>query len=105
MSVYTISDIQVTNWEKYEDYVMKTRAIAEKFGGKYHIRGGAIKVVAGDWKPNRLIVIEFPSIDALGQFRDSPEYQPVAEIRKSASNLISSIIVEGYDGRSDNIGV
>ncbi|MBH54398.1 MAG: D-fructose-6-phosphate amidotransferase [Opitutaceae bacterium] len=104
MPVYTISDIQVTNWERYEHYVRQTRAIAEKFGGKYHIRGGEIKVVAGDWKPNRLIVIEFPSMEALVQFRDSPEYQPAAEIRKGASNLISSIVVEGYDGESDNIG-
>ena len=61
-------------------------------------------MVAGDWKPNRLIVIEFPSMEALEKFRTSPDYQLVAEIRKSASTLISSIIVEGYDGETDNIG-
>ena len=104
MSVYTISDIQVHDWEKYQEYVRRTRSIAEKYGGRYHIRGGEITVVAGDWKPNHLIVIEFPSMEVLGQFRTSPEYQSVAEIRKSASTLISSIVVEGYDGESDNIG-
>jgi uncharacterized protein (DUF1330 family) len=104
MSVYTISDILVHNWEKYEDYVKQTRAIAEKFGGKYHIRGGAITVVTGDWKPNRLIMIEFPSMEALEQFRNSPEYEPVAAIRKNSSTMISSIVVEGYDGETDNIG-
>ena len=104
MSVYTISDIQVHDWDKYREYVKRTRAIAEKYGGRYHIRGGEITVVAGNWRPNRLIVIEFPSKEALENFRTCPEYQPVADIRKSASTMISSIVVEGYDGATDNIG-
>ena len=40
MSVYVISDIKVHDWDKYQEYVRKTRPIIESYGGRYHIRGG-----------------------------------------------------------------
>jgi len=98
-----ISDIKVHDWDQYQEYVGKVRPIVESYGGRYHIRGGEITVSVGDWKPNRLVVIEFPSKKKMAQFRNSPEYQPVAAIRKSASTSISSIVVEGYDGQTNNI--
>ena len=103
MSVYSISDIKVHDWEKYQEYVRRTRPIIESYGGRYHIRGGEITVRVGDWKPNRLVVIEFPSKEQMQKFASSPEYQPVAAIRKSAADTVSSVLVEGYDGKEDNI--
>lgn len=103
MSVYVISDIKVHDLQKYEEYVQNVRPIVESYGGRYHIRGGEATVKVGDWKPNRLVVIEFPSNEQLEKFRTSPEYQPVADIRKSASEMISSIVVEGYDGHTNNV--
>ncbi len=103
MAVYIISDFEVHDWEKYQEYVRRTRPIIESYGGRYHIRGGKITVKIGDWKPNRLVVIEFPSQEQLKKFAASPEYQPVAAIRESAANTVSSIVVEGYDGKTDNI--
>ena len=103
MSVYVISDIKVHDWDKYQEYVKRTRPIVESYGGRYHIRGGEVTVKVGDWKPNRLIVIEFPSQVQLEKFRSAPEYQPVAAIRQSAATSVSSIVVEGYDGQTDNI--
>ena len=103
MSVYSISDIQVHDPEKYKEYVGKVRQIVESYGGHYHVRGGDVTVRAGDWKPSRLIIIEFPSKERMVDFGSSPEYQPVADIRKSASTMVSSIVVEGFDGESNNI--
>ena len=60
-------------------------------------------VRAGGWKPSRLIIIEFPSKERMAAFGASPEYQPVAEIRKSASTMVSSVVVEGFDGEYNNI--
>ena len=103
MSVYTISDIQVHDAEKYKEYVGKMRPIVESFGGHYHVRGGEVTVRTGDWKPNRLIIIEFPAKERMAEFAASPEYQPVADIRKSASRMVSSIVVDGFDGETNNI--
>ena len=104
MSVYVIADIEVNDWDKYREYVEKTRPIVERYGGRYHIRGGEITVTAGDWKPNRLIVIEFPTKEDMEAFWESPEYEPVSAIRRGASTMISSVVVDGYDGTTDNVG-
>ncbi len=103
MSVYVISDIKVHDWDGYREYVRRTRPIVESHGGRYHIRGGEVDVRVGDWKPDRLIVIEFPSREHLEKFGTSAEYQPVAAIRESASKSTSVVVVEGYDGQTDNV--
>ena len=33
MAVYSISSIEVKNWEIYEEYMKKVPAIIEKYGG------------------------------------------------------------------------
>lgn len=103
MSVYSISDIKVHDPEKYEQYVNQVGPIVESYGGRYHVRGGDITVRGGNWAPNRLVIIEFPSMGQLQKFGSSTEYQPVADIRKSASEMISSVVVEGYDGQNNNV--
>ena len=104
MSVYIITDIKVNDWDAYEAYVARTRPIVESYGGRYHVRGGEVTVRLGDWKPNRLIIIDFPSADDAAKFGNSPEYAPVKKIRETAADTLSSVMVEGYDGKSDNIG-
>ena len=33
--------------------------VIAEFGGKYLVRGGVTEVREGDWKPNRLVIVEF----------------------------------------------
>ena len=40
MPAYVIADITVTKLDRYKDYVKKTPATVEKFGGKFIVRGG-----------------------------------------------------------------
>ena len=103
MSVYVITDIKVHDWDRYQEYVGRTRPIVERHGGRYHVRGGEVDVRAGDWEPDRLVVIEFPSKEDMDRFGASAEYQPVAAIRESAATTVSVVVVEGYDGQTDNI--
>jgi uncharacterized protein (DUF1330 family) len=45
----------------------------------------------------RLIVLEFPSIDAARAFYESPEYQPVLALRiQSAASDVALVV--GHDG-------
>jgi uncharacterized protein (DUF1330 family) len=40
------------------------------------VRGGKVEVLEGDWSPERLVVLKFPSVEAARRFSDSPEYRP-----------------------------
>ncbi len=97
MPVYVIIDISVrTQAAKadYAQYVEKVRPIVEKYGGRYLARGGKITPVVGDWNPERVILIKFPSSDHVKQWWNSPEYKAIMSLREN-STTARAIIVEG----------
>jgi len=48
----------------------------------------------GGWKPARLVVVEFASMEQARKFYDSPEYAPALAIRlKAAKSRL--VLVEG----------
>lgn len=97
MPVYVIIDISVRAQAAkadYAEYVKKVRPIVEKYGGRYLARGGTITPVVGDWNPERIILIEFPSADQVKQWWNSPEYKAIMSLREN-STTARAIIVEG----------
>lgn len=94
MSVYLIIEIVVKNREMYSQYVEKVPEIVEKYGGRYSIGGGTVTPVAGNWNPERLILIEFENIDQIQKCFHSPEYLQIAPLREQSTKS-RSIIVEG----------
>ena len=95
MSAYVIVDTNIKNAEAYEGYKAKAKPIAEKYGGAYRARGGALDVVESDlWSPTRIVIIEFPDMKSARDFVDSEEYAPVKAIRHANADC-SVVIVEG----------
>jgi uncharacterized protein (DUF1330 family) len=59
-------------------------AIIESFGGAYHLRHKKSRVLEGDWSPDFITLIEFPSMIKLLEFYESEEYRPWLDVRKNA---------------------
>jgi uncharacterized protein (DUF1330 family) len=85
MSAYVIADIEVDDASAYEEYKKGVAATVTKFGGRFVVRGGAVKSYEGSWKPSRVVVIEFPDMAALDAWYRSPEYQPLLDMRLAAT--------------------
>src|SRR5918993_943813 len=64
MPAYVIANVIVKDPVRYEDYRRLVTPTLAKFGGRVVIRGGRVDVLEGDWRPSRLVLIEFPSGDA-----------------------------------------
>ena len=47
------------------------------FGGKYLARGGETVTLEGQWNPQRLVIMEFKSMDQAKAWWNSDEYAPV----------------------------
>lgn len=94
MKGYVIANVSVEDAAAYEGYRSKTAAIIEQYGGRILVRGGAIEVREGDPGISRLVILEFPSVDAARTFYDSPEYQAILPIRFDTANS-TLIIAEG----------
>ena len=72
----------------------KVVPMIERMGGRYLTRVGTHEVLEGYWQPNRVVVIEFPDMATIKAFYDSPEYQPLIALRRSAARDVI-ITVEG----------
>ena len=95
MPAYVIGDVRVENPERYKDYTAHTESTLEPFGGHFVVRGGASTLLEGEWEPNRLVVIEFPSAQAAKDWYASDAYREIMPIRQEASTG-SLVLVEGY---------
>ena len=94
MKAYVIAQIEITNEDKYKEYLEKVKTIVNKYNGKYIVRAGKFKSLLGKWKYKRNIVIEFPNFELAEKWYYSDEYLPIKRIREknSKGNLI---IIEG----------
>jgi uncharacterized protein (DUF1330 family) len=94
---YLIANLDITNPAGFEEYRTKVTPLIAKFGGRYLVRGGDVKTLEGNLPIHRLVVLEFPSVEAAQRFYDSPEYQPLLKIRL-ASTKSDLVLVPGYSG-------
>ncbi len=91
MAAYLIADVSVSDDSTYENYRRQVPAIIAAYGGRYIVRGGAAELLEGTRSPNRTVVLEFATQDALKAFWESPEYSPMRALRESCatSNIIA----------------
>ncbi len=93
MPAYLIVDTKIHDPEAYETYKLQAKPFAEKHGGVYRARGGALEALETDlWAPSRLVIIEFPSMEHARAFASDPDYQPVKAIRRGAAACTVAII-------------
>lgn len=95
MSAYILVDTKIKDADAYEEYKALARPIAEKFGGQYRTRGGAMDVLQDQlWSPTRMVLIEFPDMEAARDFVKCEEYQPVKLIREANADC-TLLILDG----------
>jgi len=81
MPALLVADIDVHDPHDYAQYRAANPDIVKRFGGRYLAVGGEVKVLEGDYRPRRTVIIEFPDLAAITAFYDSPEYAELRKIR------------------------
>jgi len=94
MSAYIIANVEVTNPAQYEDYKKWSSEAIQLHGAEICVRGGVVEVLEGDWNPQRIVVLKFPSVEAAKKFNGSPEYSKARASRQGAA-IMRMIVVEG----------
>ena len=62
---------------------------------EYPCRGGAVDVAIGDWEPERVAMLKFPSREAYDLFMADPGCKPWKELRESLSTFKKLVVLEG----------
>ena len=94
MPAYVLANVAVKDPVRYEDYRRLVTPTLAKYGGRFIVRGGRIDVLEGEWQPNRLVLVEFPSVEQAHAWWNSPEYTEAKLIRQATSEG-TLIVLEG----------
>ena len=94
MSAYIIVEIEITDPVGYEEYKRLAGPTVELYGGKYIVRGGVCETLEGDWKPKRIVILQFQTMDRAKAWLNCPEYAEPRKMRHRTAKT-RMILVEG----------
>ena len=94
MSAYVIVEIDILDPAGYGEYKKLAGATVEKYGGKYIVRGGRTEVLEGNWRPKRIVVLQFESTQRAKEWLNCEEYHEPRKMRHRTAET-KMILVEG----------
>jgi len=83
---FTVVDIEVRDGQAFSRYVQGHMESLRAAGGQFLVAGGRIEVIEGDWKPRRLILHRWPTVQAFRGWYSSDTYRPWRDLRHSVSS-------------------
>ena len=81
MKAYLVLDLSVNELGGFRKYIAEIPAFIAKHSGKYLVQGVQPTTIEGDWKPERLVIIEFPERENAEAFLSDPEIQALFKVR------------------------
>jgi uncharacterized protein (DUF1330 family) len=71
--------------EALAEYRRRNTDVVTAHGGRFLARGGEQVVLEGDPRAERVVIMEFPDLDAARGWYTDPDYEAVKPLRQGAS--------------------
>jgi uncharacterized protein (DUF1330 family) len=82
---YSITEVETLDEQQARTYQEVARAAVTRYGGRYLVLAEEPTVAEGQWPSGqRVVIIEFRSMDQLKAWYDSPEYAPARALARTA---------------------
>lgn len=94
MAAYVIVDLDVDDVSALDEYRRQAASLFARYGGRALIRLGIGEVLEGDWRPKRMMCLEFATMAALKRWWTADEYRSLVPLRQRVSKA-NVIAVEG----------
>ncbi|UPJ53184.1 DUF1330 domain-containing protein [Bradyrhizobium sp. 200] len=85
MKAYLVLDLTVNDFAGFRKYIAEIPAFIAKHSGKYIVQGVQPMPIEGDWKPERMVIIEFPERRKAEAFLSDPEIQDLFKVRHATT--------------------
>jgi uncharacterized protein (DUF1330 family) len=82
MAAYLIFDVTVTDLPGFLEYARRAGPTVAQYGGRFVGGPGTPETLEGDWTPQSLVILEFPSVEQAHAWWSSPEYGEIKPIRE-----------------------
>jgi len=96
MTAFILARVEITDWDRYKEYVKETPGVVEKYGGRFIARGGKVETLEGNEEKGRVVLIEFSTFEKAKEFYCSPEYQEAKKLRTGAASG-HFLVIDGID--------
>jgi len=94
MPAYVIVHVEVLDAEGYERYKPLASESIARHGGRYVARGGRALALEGEREAKRVVILEFPTLEAAQKWHASEDYAPAKAIRQRHART-EMLVVEG----------
>jgi len=85
MPVYIVAEVTIDDRAEYARYEAGFMEIFQRYRGELLAVDEAPRVIEGDWKHTRTVLLRFPDQTEAERWYRSPEYQAIAQHRWRAS--------------------
>jgi len=87
MPAYMISQVTVTDKEKFQSYLAKTRSVSADYGARPVAIGAQPKMLNGNSDGHQMVfVIQFDSMEKLDSWHNSDAYKALVPLREEGSD-------------------
>jgi uncharacterized protein (DUF1330 family) len=94
MKAYLVLDFSVNDLGSFRKYIAEIPAFIERHSGRYIVRGVEPTAIEGDWKPEHMVIIEFPNREKAEAFLSDPEIQALFKVRHDTTTS-KLVLVDG----------
>jgi uncharacterized protein (DUF1330 family) len=94
MKAYLVLDLSVNDFGGFKKYIAEIPTYIARHSGKYIVQGVQPTIIEGDWKPERMVIIEFPERARAEAFLGDPDIQDLFKVRH-ATTTSRLVLVDG----------
>ena len=94
MPAYVIAEVSIDDPRDDEEYKKLTPPTIAAYDGRFVVRGGQTETLEGDWQPERIVVLEFPTVERAKEWWASDTYSKAKVIRQRSAKT-KMIVVPG----------
>ncbi|MDB5582110.1 MAG: hypothetical protein JWR80_7286 [Bradyrhizobium sp.] len=94
MKAYLVLDFSINDFAGFRKYIAEIPAFIARHSGKYIVRGVEPTIIEGDWKPERVVILEFPEREKAEAFLGDPEIQDLFKVRHDTTTS-KLVLVDG----------
>ncbi|MEO8777636.1 MAG: DUF1330 domain-containing protein [Rhodanobacter sp.] len=95
MSAFLVVTARISDPLAFRAYAQKAAALVTAFGGRYRVLGSVPEVLEGHEQEGKVVISEWPSMEAARSFWHSPDYAEVRQLREGTGSF-DVMLVDGW---------
>ena len=87
MGAFMIIQANITDPQPFKEYALRTPQLITEYGGRYRVMRGELEQLEGPDDNRKVVVSEWPSMDAARAFWNSDAYAELRKLREGAADV------------------